>query len=247
MNTKMTTLAVAALMIASPLAISTAAAEVTFSGNVGLTTDYVYRGISQTDSGPAIQGGFDLEHDSGFYAGIWASNLDFVGDSETAIEIDYYLGIGGEFSNKIGWDVGAIYYNYPDSKTCNTADCDFTEVNGHLSYDFGPAALTFGLNYSSDFFASSDNSLYTTLDLDIPLPNDFALGIHYGDQSIDNNASFGTPDYNDWKIGISKSLGGFDFALDYTDTDLSDSECFGGGAFKDLCDGRAIFTVSKSL
>ena len=237
MNTKMTTLAAAVLMTASPLAISTAAAEVTFSGNVALTTDYVYRGISQTDSGAAIQGGFDLEHSSGFYAGIWASNLDFGDDAD--IEIDYYAGIGGEFSNKIGWDVGAIYYSYPDSDAADAGDYDFTEVYGSLSYDFGPAAVTGGLAYSSDFFGSTDNSLYASVDVDVPLPSDFSLGLHYGSQDIDDATN-----YNDWKIGLSKSLGGFDFALDYTDTDLNDrTDC--GDA--NICDDRVIFTVSKSL
>jgi len=243
MNKTLTSVAIAGLMAVTPAAF----ADVELSGNIALTTDYVYRGISQTDEGPAVQGGFDLEHSSGFYAGVWASNVDFVDDSQTSIEIDYYLGVGGEFSNKIGWDVGAIYYNYPSSDACDDIDCDFTELNGHLSYDFGPAAVTFGLNYSSDFFASSGDSLYTTLDVDVPLPNGFALGLHYGDQSIDENDSFGTPDYNDWKIGLSKSWGGFDFALDYTDTDLSESECFGGAQFGDLCDGRGLLTISKSL
>ncbi|MCK4744432.1 MAG: TorF family putative porin [Sulfuriflexus sp.] len=239
MNTKMTTLAAAVLMTASPLAISTAAAEVTFSGNVALTTDYVYRGISQTDEGAAIQGGFDLEHDSGFYAGVWASNLDFGDDAD--IEIDYYAGIGGEFSNKIGWDVGAIYYSYPDSDAADDGDYDFTEVYGSLSYDFGPAAVTGGLAYSSDFFGSTGDSLYTSIDVDVPLPNDFSLGLHYGNQDIDD-----VDDYNDWKIGVSKSYGGFDFALDYTDTDI-DGDDAGAAATDKLSDDRFIFTISKSL
>jgi len=237
MNTKMTILAAAVLMTASPLAISTAAAEVTFSGNVALTTDYVYRGISQTDSGAAIQGGFDLEHSSGFYAGIWASNLDFGDDAD--IEIDYYAGFGGEFSNKLGYDLGVIYYAYPDSDAADTGDYDFTEVYGSLSYDFGPAAVTGGLAYSSDFFGGTDNSLYASVGVDVPLPNDFALGFHYGSQDIDNGTN-----YDDWKIGVSKSWAGFDFALDYTDTDLSDRNDCGNA---NICDDRVIFTVSKSL
>jgi len=246
MNTKMTTLAAAVLMTVSPLAISTAAAEVTLSGNVALTTDYVYRGISQTDSGAAVQGGFDLEHSSGFYAGIWASNVDFgTSDATTDIEIDYYLGFGGEFSNKIGYDVGAIYYAYPDSKVADTGDYDFTEVYGSLSYDFGPAALTGGLAHSSNFYGSNTgNATYATIGVDIPLPNDFALALHYGDQTIDGENGNTDFDYNDWKIGVSKSWAGFDFALDYTDTDLNDrTDC--GNA--NICDDRVIFTVSKSL
>jgi len=242
MNTKMTTLAAAVLMTASPLAISTAAAEVTFSGNVTLTSDYMYRGISQTDNGPAIQGGFDLEHSSGFYAGIWASNLDFSTDTtndNSDIEIDYYAGVAGEFSNKIGWDVGVLYYSYPSSSDADNGDYDFTEVYGSLSYDFGPAALTGGLAYSSDFFGSNTgDATYVTLDVDVPLPNEFALNLHYGDQSIDGENGNDDGDYDEWKVGLSRSFGGFDFALDYHDTDLDDNN---------LADDRVVFSISKSL
>lgn len=239
MNTKMTTLAAAVLMTASPLAISTAAAEVTFSGNVALTTDYVYRGISQTDEGAAIQGGFDLEHDSGFYAGVWASNLDFGDDAD--IEIDYYAGFGGEFSNKVGYDLGVLYYSYPDSDAADAGDYDFTEVYGSLSYDFGPAAVTGGLAYSGDFFGSTGDSLYATVDVDVPLPNDFALGLHYGNQDIDD-----VDDYNEWNIGLSKSLSGFDFALTYHDTDIDENDA-NAAATEKLSDDRFVFTISKSL
>lgn len=233
MKKTLTTIAAATLMATSGMAM----AEVEFSGNVGLTTDYVYRGISQTDSGPAIQGGFDLEHSSGLSAGIWASNLDFGDDSD--IEIDYYAAFGGEFANKLGYSVGAIYYSYPSSKAADDGDYDFAEVNGSLSYDFGPAAVSVGLNYSDDFFGSTGNATYATLGVDVPLPNDFALSLHYGAQNIDD-----ATDYNDWKLGLGKSYGGFDFALDYTDTDLSDNTDCGGA---NICDDRVIFTISKSL
>lgn len=238
MKKTLTTIAAATLMATSGMAM----AEVELSGNVALTTDYVFRGITQTDNGPAIQGGFDAALSNGLYAGVWASNLDFGTDAD--IEIDYYAGFGGEFSDKLGYDVGVLFYTYPSSQAADAGDYDFTEVYGSLSYDFGPAAATLGLNYSSDYFGGSDNATYVYVDVEVPLANDFTVGLHYGDQSIDDNAAFGTPDYNDWKLGVSKSLGGFDFALDYTDTSLSDSECFGG---YDGCDDRFIFTISKSL
>ena len=233
------------VLLASALLTSSsmAAAEVTFSGNVAMTTDYVYRGISQTDSGAAVQGGFDLSHSSGFYAGVWASNLDFGDDAD--IEIDYYFGIGGEFSNKIGYDIGVIYYGYPDSSDADNGDYDFTEVYGGLSYDFGPAALSGSLAYSSDFFGTgTGDATYLTVGLDIPLPSDFALSLHYGTSDIDGENGNADFDYDDWKIGLSKSYGGFDFALDYTDTDLSDDNDCGGA---NVCDDRFVFTVSKSL
>lgn len=220
------------VILASALAAgaSMANAEVTFSGNVAITSNYVFRGVSQTDNAPAIQGGFDLEHDSGFYAGVWASNVDSSFYSGSEAEFDLYVGFGGEFSNKLGYDIGYLAYRYPDT---TFDDNNTEELYGSLSYDFGPAAATVGLAYSDDFFGLGD-STYTYLDVDVPLPSEFALGLHYGSTNVD--AAGG--DYDDWKIGLSKSLGGFDFALDYTNTDIDNSN---------LADDKFIFTVSKSL
>jgi uncharacterized protein (TIGR02001 family) len=240
MNKKIISIAVAGLL-ASSVTMQTASADVSFSGNVTLATDYIFRGISQTD-GPAIQGGFDLEHSSGFYAGIWASNLDFGDDAD--IEIDYYGGFGGAFNDKFGYDVGLLYYSYPSSDAASDGDYEFGEVYGSLAYDFGVASTTVGLNYSSDFFGASGDATYLYIDVGVPLQNDFALAFSFGGQSIDDNATFGTPNYNVWKIGASKSAGGFDFALDYSDTDLNEDECFGGS---DLCGDAIVFSVTKSM
>src|SRR5690606_3800728 len=87
-----------------------AGAQAEVSANVTLATDYVFRGISQTDEKGAIQGGFDWAGETGLYAGIWASNVNFGGDAST--EMDYYGGYAGETASGIGYDVGFIYYDY---------------------------------------------------------------------------------------------------------------------------------------
>lgn len=237
MKTKMTTLAAAVLMTTSPLAISTAAAEVTFSGNVAITSNYIFRGVSQTDNAPAIQGGFDMEHSSGFYAGIWGSNVDSGFFSGAEAEFDLYVGFSGEFANKIGYDIGYLGYQYPDT---DFNDNNTEEAYGSLSYDFGPAAVTAGLKYSDDWFGT-DEATYAHLGVDVPLPRDFSLGLHYGSSDFDE-----LDDYEDWKIGLSKSWGGFDFALDYTDTDI-DGDDAGAAASNALSDDKIVFTISKSL
>ena len=220
------------------LASSTAAmAELTFSGNVAITSNYVFRGVSQTDNAPTVQGGFDMEHSSGFYAGVWASGVDGGFYSNAEAEFDLYAGFGGEFDGGLGYDIGYLAYRYPDT---TFDDNDTDEIYGSLSYDFGPAALTVGLAVSDDWFGTGD-STYTSVGVDVPLPNDFALGVSYGSSDFDD-----LDDYNDWKVGLSKSYGGFDFALDYTDTDYSDSDTnpAGGSA---LTDDKIVFTISKSL
>jgi uncharacterized protein (TIGR02001 family) len=227
-----------------------------FSANVALTTDYRFRGVSQTTEDPAIQGGFDYSYTPiGFYAGVWASNIDFAesGVSDTAdLEIDFYGGFAGELGGTgIGWDIGGLYYAYPGSDTSPalTDDYDYFEVYGSLSYDFGTFNVGGGLNYSPDYFFESGDATYIYGDVGVPLPfGGLNLSGHVGHQWIDDNAQIVLPDYTDWKIGVSKDIGKFTFDVSYIDTDIEDSECFGGGpVFGDLCDATAIFTISASF
>ena len=241
--------AVQKIIIASSLSaftsIATAAEQSPFSANVALTTDYVFRGISQSAEDPAIQGGFDFNHASGFYAGVWGSNVEFA-ETDTAtvgrgaqMELDVYGGYGWQAAG-IDWDAGVIRYIYPGAS--GSRNYDFNEIYGSVGKSFGTVKGTVGLNYSDDYFAGSGNATYLYLDVEVPLPQDFALALHAGKQEIDNNAAFGTPDYTDYKVGISKEFGGFGFALDFIDTDLSKSECGSNN-----CDSRVVFTVSKSM
>lgn len=195
-----------------------------FSGNVGLTTDYAFRVISQTDEDPAIQGGFNFNHESGLYLGVWASNVDF---ADADIKIDYFGGITGKFTDDLGWDVGAIYYDYTGLD--NDLDIDYLEVYAGLS------CKIFALKYyySNDFSFDSGDAGYLDAGLNIPLPGDFGLVLHVGHQDIDDNAAFGVPDYTEYKVGINKKLAGFTFDLSYIDTDIDEDDCGGG---LDICD-----------
>ncbi len=213
---------------------ASAAYGASVSGNVSLASDYVYRGISQTNEEATIQGGFDVEGESGFYAGVWASNIAFDG----SIEIDVYAGFGGQINDDLGYDVGVLHYDYPNDAGPN--DSSFEEIYGSLSYK----DLTVGVAYSPDFFFESDTATYVYIDYSLGLPNDFGLGFHYGNQSIDDNATFGTPNYADYSISLSKTLAEIDFSLTWFDTDLSSKECFGGGK---VCESRVVFGLSKSL
>lgn len=219
-----------------------------FSANVALSTDYRFRGITQTNKDPAISGGLDYSNDTyGFYAGVWASNLDFgVPDPDQAtMELDYYGGFSGEVGQGIGWDIGGLYYSYPGSDTGpGAADYDYFEVYGSLSHDFEKFSLTAGLNYSPDYFFGSSDYVYVYGDVGIPLPQGFSLAGHVGHSSIKDNAQFGTPDYLDWKFGVSKEIGAFTFDVSYVDTDIKASECFGGSNF---CDATAVFSISASF
>ena len=225
-----------ALILGGSLLFGAASAAAEVSGNVSIGSDYVYRGISQTNENPTIQGGFDYAAESGFYVGTWASNVAFDG----SIEIDVYAGFGGSFSDAVSYDVGVLRYEYPDDAQGGAPESSFNEVYGSVSI----AGLTLGAAYSPDFFYESDAATYFYVNYDMSLPGDVGLSAHVAKQSIDNNAQFGTPDYIDYSLGVSKSAGGLDFSLTWFDTDLSELECFGGSA---TCDSRVVFAVGKSL
>lgn len=215
------TTAIAGLLLASG-----AATAVEVSGNVALTSDYMWRGISQTDGSPAIQGGFDAAFDSGLYAGIWGSNIDFGGDE--SLEVDTYAGWAGEFSG-VGVDVGFINYHYP------TSDSGTNFSEGYVGLSFGPASIThyMGLDLGSEDLGDTDFGDYTDVGLSLGEYAGIGLSAHYG--FYDQKG--GTADYNDWRIAASTSFMDVDFELAYSDTDADD----------DQSEEQVIFTVSKSL
>ncbi len=238
-----------ASVVATPL-MASAEGFGTVSANVALVTDYYFRGISQTDNDGAIQGGFDWSHDSGIYAGVWGSNVDF---GDTHIELDTYIG----FANDIGdsgfsYDIGFNRYNYNDSDG-TTNDLDTNEWYASLSYSY----FTVGYKHSSDWYGSDDTSKYVYAEFsydDLPYGIGFSasLGKSFGDAYDDkNDAVNGTKDfdYMDYKVGINKDFYGLNWDLSYVGNDLSNRECdaYAYSSNKGHCDDRFILTVSKAI
>lgn len=211
-----------------------------FSTTVGFISEYSFRGIAQSDEGPALQGSIDWSHDSGFYAGVWASNVEF---TDASVEADIYAGYSGEVAG-VTYDLGGIYYVYPGSND-NQNNYNYFEAAFALGYDFDVFALSGSVNYSPDYFAGSDDSVYVASNLDVPLPFlplETSLNGSVGYQWIDDNDAFGTPDYLDWGVGISSNIEGFDVGVRYIDTNLDEpSDCADG------CDGRVLVSLSKTL
>lgn len=235
------------IFMASALLAFSSAATAEWSGNVALTSDYAFRGISQTLEEPAIQGGIDWAGDL-FYVGFWGSNVDFGEDSAVVdqgaqLELDLYAGLSGNFTDAIGWDLGVIYYAYPGADS--DLNYDFIEFVPAVSAQLGPVATSFSVAYSPDYFAESGDGYYYLLGAELPLAYDFGLGLSVGHQTIDDNDTFGTPDYTDWSVSLSKSFPEIvDISIAYIDTDLDDNECFGGS---DLCGSRGVVTVSREF
>ena len=213
----------------------------TLTGNVAMTSEYFFRGLSQSGNGtPAVQGGLDYAHTSGLYVGTWGSNVDF---SDARVEIDIYGGYKTELgSTGLLLDVGGIYYAYPsaDNAANRGRDLNFFEVYGKIGYDFGFALPSFKLSYSPDYQSESGTSLYSDFSVDVPLGQYFVLGLHAGYSSIDKNANWSTRDYWDYGVSIGTNVFGLDLKAAYIGNDLPDANCIGE------CD-RFIFTVSKTL
>ncbi|TWX64785.1 hypothetical protein ESZ36_19010 [Colwellia demingiae] len=216
MKNTLLNITLASALITGSLATSSAFAVEGLSANVGATSNYLWRGVTQTDDAAAISGGIDYEHQSGFYAGTWASNVDF-GDDASA-ELDFYLGFGGELGQGVGYDVGYIYYAYPDSAQTDSAnEYDFGEVYGSLSYSYFSVSANYGVN-NDDGAKWADSALYISADAEFEVTEGLTLGLHVGDYSFDDD--YKSDDYSDY--GVSLSKGGFTFAVSDTDMDNDD-------------------------
>jgi len=185
------------VLAASGVVSNVAMAEV--SGNVGLTSNYIWRGMTQTDDDSAISGGLDYAHDSGFYLGTWASSLG--GGSQ--YELDLYGGFGGAVG-RMSYDVGLIQYMYPID---DTVEDDFTELYG--SVGFGPATASVAYTLSKEANVDKENDLYYSLGGDFPLKNDLSMGVLVGSYDFEDEAA---EDYTHFQVSLSK--GDFTFAVD---------------------------------
>lgn len=221
-----------------------------FSASAALTTDYVFRGISQTDEEPAIQGSFDYAHPSGIYIGVWGSGVDEA-VSKGNVELDYYAGYGRELFKDFSFDLSFIYYNYPGGG--DNPEPDYFEVHLGLAYKLADLPLspsiTAGYNYSPDFFGEDGNAHYVNGLLELSLPYEFILAGEVGYQDVEGDETTGKGqgegggdgfDYIHWRVGLSKELLGFTLDLSYHDTNEED---FLG----EIADERVVFTVSRSF
>ena len=229
--------AAALAQTASPAAAPAAAPakpepDWTFSGNVGLYSQYVFRGISQTNEKPAVQGGFDVGHKSGFYVGTWASNISWIADgtvglppnrtASASMEWDMYGGYKGELPADFGYDLGVLYYYYPGSYPANYTTPNTTELYAALTWKFLSFKYSYSANNQTFGLPDSRGSQYLDLTASydvIEKVNDVIGKVtvfgHLGKQYFKNNGTF---DYGDWKIGASTEIYGVTFGLYGTGT-----------------------------
>lgn len=203
MKKSITIIAMTSLLAVSAISFQASAIE-GLSANVAATNNYLWRGLEQTDGDAAISGGIDYANNSGFYAGTWVSN------AWGGTELDLYAGFGADINESISYDVGFIYYAYPDAD-----DADFSEIYGSFTFTdltVGVAVLT---SASPDGIDAGD-SVYVNADYALTLGNEAEVNFHLGNYSGD----FST-DSTDFGVSLSKN--NFTFGVSKTDYDDSDS------------------------
>lgn len=220
------------LTTASLGAITGAAQAQEVSANVAMTTDYRFRGVSLSDEAIAIQGGFDVAFESGFYVGTWGSSIEPVGNSE--MELDLYAGYGGTVG-ALSYDVGVLGYFYPGAE-----DVAYGEVYGSLTGMLGMFETTGTVAYApeQDNLGDDDN-LYVNLSGTAPLGESgvsFTMGVGYETGAFGDLDGDGD-DKIDFTIGFGGAAYGVDWSIAYIDT-TEDT---------DGSDATAVFTIAKSF
>lgn len=228
-------------LVAGSLMLASSIAAADSSANVAATSDYRFRGVSQSAQDPALQGGVDFSQ-NGFYLGAWGSTIDFDGgpgaDPDANLEVDLYGGYKWQAAG-VEWDIGLLHYAYPGSESA--FDLPFTEI--YFGGTYGPVFAKY--YYTSDYTGpTSEGAYYLTAGASFDLGNGFSLGLSAGQSGGDGiDATFGDS-YTDYKVGVSKDFAGATFNLSYVDT---------SGISPDITtdlfntEGTVVLTVSKTF
>ncbi len=209
-----------------------------FSGTFDITSNYIYRGISNSNNSPAVQGGLTATFIKGFYVSTWGSNVDFLDrDGNTVtFELDTSAGIANKIGENFNYDLHIVRYNYP-----NANRAAYSEFMGGLGYRY----LTGYIGYSTNVFASGKSGTYYNIGAKYPISyqgpiwNNIALtgGIGY----YDLPESAGLLSYADYNLGISKTIGIYNLALQWTDTNRHSVDAY------NLKDSKIVGTVTVSF
>lgn len=225
----------------------------TLTGNLGFVSEYRYRGITQTHSKPAVQGGFDYAHASGAYLGAWGSNVNWLSDlgASNSLELDLYGGYKGA-AGDVSYDVGGLYYWYP-----GTYAAGFTKPHTFEIYAAGTwkwLTLKYSHSLTNIFgFADSKNAGYLDLTGTLPMADGLNLVAHVGHQIIPSSSANGRAksdcSYTDWRLGMTYDYAGFTFGAAYVDTNAKGGagQCYRNPYNKDLGRSTLVLSVLKSF
>ena len=238
---------------------TTEASPHTLSANMGLVSNYRYRGIDQTNGKPAVQAGIDYGHASGIYVGTWASNVSWLSDAgagavSNSIEMDLYGGYKGS-AGGIAYDVGVLRYYYPGTYPAGFVSPHTTEV--YATATWSNVTLKYSHAVTNLFgFADSKGAGYLDLTGNFDLGSGFGLVAHVGYQRIPSGSVGGVQvraksdcSYADWKLGVTKEVAGIGIGLAYVDTNAKGDtgECYRNAYNRDLGKGTLVLSASKTF
>ncbi len=255
-NTVRASLLMLALSPAASAIAADAASPHTFTGNVSLASEYLYRGIAQTNGKPALQGGFDYTHSSGAYVGAWGSTISWLSDAAAGVsaplELDLYGGYKNTFAGgDFNYDVGVLTYNYPGSYPTGFVKPDTTEVYGQIGWKF--VSLKYSSVISSHIFGfttptggKTNGSGYTDLSASYDLGNGWGVNAHAGHQTV---KGFSAASYTDYKLGMTKDVGVGTVGLYYSATNAKGDvgQPYRNPFNRDLGDSRLVISFTKTL
>jgi len=231
------------------------------TGNVALVTDYLYRGISQSGGKPAIQGGFDYAHSSGFYAGAWGSSISWISDaglaSNAGLELDTYFGFKNSFATDFSYDVGFLRYNYPGKYVPGATKADTNEIYGLIGWKWVTLKYSDSLG---DTFGVKDASGTGYIDLSASYTlegSGVILGAHYGKQKYKGSTADGLaaagadPSYTDYNVSVAKDFSGYVVGLKYSDTNAKAGGFYtvtsADGSTTDMGKSTVVLSVTHSM
>ena len=215
----------AALLVIALFVAAPAAAEIRgeLTAQVTLTTEYVYRGLSQSVEDPAIQGGFHYRHDNGFFAGLWASSVDFPNNRQRErprdVEVDVFVGYGFELSRSWAATAQLTHYSYPGDDPA--FDYDYNELGLSLHYQ---DRVTGAVHLSDDLLGRGERALAYELSGRQPLGERLDALAGLGHYDLERVVGIS---YLYWNLGLSYSIGRFALDLAYIDTSSRAVALFG--------------------
>lgn len=261
------TLSSGAVMAADPAPAEIPA--ITITPNIGIVSDYLFRGISQNNKQAALQGGIDIAFKEGFYVGTWASQVSkwTAGPNGNGYELDLYGGYKTEVSG-VGVDVGAIAYNYPGSKSGTTTNTNYlaNTQEAYIGLTYGPATFktsyVLGKHYfasTMDANASAKGTIYYDLTLAQEIAPKLTASVHAGytdyKEAASANISAGKFSYSDYNVGLTYDYEGFLLGVKYNFNNMAAgtksyanaaADAYGNGK-ANLYKNTLVFSVLKAF
>jgi uncharacterized protein (TIGR02001 family) len=230
-----------------------AADPITVTGSAALTSDYLFRGVSQTSNNAAVQGAMTFTHESGAYFSLWGSSI---ANGAGGLELDTLLGYSGK-AGEVAYDVGFMRYNYPglnentsgltNAMTGMPLDADYNEIYASVS----TMGAKLGFNYSPDYFLESDKFMYVYASYGTEVSGvglSASVGMNKFDsadmmtQGLALNITNTDDSYMDYKLAVSKSFSGLTVEGAYIGSNIDEKECAGS-----LCEPRLVVTLTKGF